>query len=75
MREGDYFRVITIEGLYPKRSNNPEAADLMTCDKGEDLNSCGSTSPKELRFCSTVIYTQPYQGQVRICALATNFLE
>lgn len=69
---GNFYRVIRIQGLYPK-SENAESTSLYWCNKWDV--TCGNSDPKELRFCSTVIYTHPYQGMVNVCSIMTNFLE
>lgn len=63
----EYSRVITIQGLFDKTTGQK-----LTCT--DTANSpCKSSSPKELRFCSTVFYTKPYQGIVNVCSIMTNF--
>lgn len=63
----EYSRVITIQGLFDKTTGQK-----LTCT--DTANSpCKSSSPKELRFCSTVFYTKPYQGVVNVCSIMTNF--
>lgn len=71
--EGRYWRFISWRGLYGK-----DWSDLHSCKKWLDTQNgktCGDDSAKEYRFCSTVIYSSPYQGIVNICAIMTNFLE
>lgn len=41
----------------------------------EQYPECKDASAKEFRFCSTVIYSSPYQGIVNLCAIMTNFVE
>lgn len=41
----------------------------------EQHPECKDASAKEFRFCSTVIYSSPYQGIVNLCAIMTNFVE
>lgn len=41
----------------------------------EQNPECKDASAKEFRFCSTVIYSSPYQGIVNLCAIMTNFVE
>lgn len=62
---GKYWRWIYVEGLYDK-TNGGE----LDCSQN---NNCNNNTAKELRFCSTVLYTKPYQGYVNICSLLTNF--
>lgn len=62
---GIYWRWIYVEGLYNKTN-----WETLTCQNG---NSCNNDNAKELRFCSIVLYTKPYQGYVNICSLLTNF--
>lgn len=66
---GHYRRFISWWGLYSKIWEK----DLSFCQNG--LQDCGNSTPKELRFCSTVIYTRPHQGIVNICSIMTNFFE
>lgn len=74
-KQGKFYRAIRVLGLYEKNSNRPdERVNNGNCTNWFD-NACGSSSAKELRFCSTVFYTHPYQGTVNICAIMTNFLE
>lgn len=68
-KEWNFYRVIRVQGLYSKDGNSE-----LTCSDGSDSN-CGDSSAKELRFCSTIIYTRPYQGMVNICSIMTNFQE
>lgn len=63
----EYSRVITIHGLYDK-----ETGGKLTCNTTAS-SPCKSSSPKELRFCSTVFYTTPYQWVINICSIMTNF--
>lgn len=63
----EYFRVITIHGLFDKITGGK-----LTCNTTA-TSPCKSSSPKELRFCSTVFYTKPYQWVVNICSIMTNF--
>ena len=63
----EYFRVITIHGLFDKTTGKK-----LTCNTTV-TSPCKSSSPKELRFCSTVFYTKPYQWVVNICSIMTNF--
>lgn len=75
---GTYWRFIVIDGVYPKDSINHLDSTYKYCTKGDDLSQgelCWSSAPKELRFCSMVIYSAPYQGAVSICAVMTNYLE
>ena len=69
--EWEFHRFIRIQGLYPKDGNQ---SLLLNCQDGEQW-SCWDSSAKELRFCSTVVYTRPYQGIVNLCAIMTNFQE
>lgn len=62
---GQYWRWIYVEGLYDKTN-----WETLNC---QNENSCNNDNAKELRFCSTVLYTKPYQGYVNICSLLTNF--
>ena len=64
----EYSRVITIHGLYDKESKKQ-----LSCTYDHYDKECNSSSPKELRFCSTVFYTKPYQWVVNICSIMTNF--
>ena len=64
----EYSRVITIHGLYDKESKKQ-----LSCTHDHPDKECNSSSPKELRFCSTVFYTKPYQWVVNICSIMTNF--
>lgn len=64
----EYSRVITIHGLYDK-----ETKKQLSCTYDHHDKECNSSSPKELRFCSTVFYTKPYQWVVNICSIMTNF--
>lgn len=68
-KEGNFYRVIRVQGLFSKDDNSE-----LICNNGSDSH-CGDSSAKELRFCSTVIYTRPYQGMVNICSIMTNFQE
>lgn len=63
----EYSRVITIHGLFDKTTGQK-----LTCTDTAS-SPCKSSSPKELRFCSTVFYTKPYKGVVNICSIMTNF--
>ena len=63
----EYSRVITIHGLFDKTTG-----EKLTCNTTV-TSPCKSSSPKELRFCSTVFYTKPYQWVVNICSIMTNF--
>lgn len=75
---GKYWRFIVIDGVYPKNSVNNLDATYRDCTKGGDFSHgelCWSSAPKELRFCSMVMYSAPYQGVVSICAVMTNYLE
>lgn len=63
----EYSRVITIQGLFDKTTGQK-----LTCTDTAS-SPCKSSSPKELRFCSTVFYTKPYQGVVNVCSIMTNF--
>ena len=63
----EYSRVITIQGLFDKTTGQK-----LTCTDTAST-PCKSSSPKELRFCSTVFYTKPYQGVVNVCSIMTNF--
>ena len=63
----EYSRVITIHGLFDKTTG-----EKLTCNATAS-SPCKSSSPKELRFCSTVFYTKPYQWVVNICSIMTNF--
>ena len=63
----EYSRVITIHGLFDKTTGQK-----LTCTNTAN-SPCKSSSPKELRFCSTVFYTKPYQGVVNVCSIMTNF--
>ena len=63
----EYSRVITIHGLFDKTTGQK-----LTCTDTPS-SPCKSSSPKELRFCSTVFYTKPYKGVVNVCSIMTNF--
>ena len=70
-----YWRFITTAGLYDKSDSDYQWAGL-TCVNGADIWwKCWDSSPKELRFCSIVLYTAPYRGMVHICSIMTNFLK
>lgn len=68
---GNYYRLIRVWGLFGKTA--AQTNHELTCQNG--LQDCGNSTPKELRFCSTVIYTRPHQGIVNICSIMTNFFE
>lgn len=65
----EYWRFIVWDGIYDKEGNK------LNCNKATPNPKCNDNSAKELRFCSTVIYSFPYQGIVNLCAIMTNFLE
>lgn len=69
---GSYYRVISINSLWDKENWNT----LNWCKNGNISiwwKKCGGTTPKELRFCSKVLYTKPYSWEVHVCAIMTNF--
>mgnify|MGYP001678853614 FL=1 len=70
---GEYRRLIAIVGLYPK-SWDKDDISLLQCFSWNTWD-CGNSTPKELRFCSVVRYTQPYEGVVQVCSIMTNFLK
>lgn len=65
----EYWRFIVWGEIYDKEGNK------LNCNKITPDPKCNDNSAKELRFCSTVIYSFPYQGIVNLCAIMTNFLE
>lgn len=65
-QQGVYYRVISIHGVFDK-----ETGIELNCNVTPNL--CKSDTAKELRFCSTVFYTQPYQWVVNLCSILTNF--
>ena len=70
---GEFRRLIAVVGLYPK-DGDKEDVSLLQCFSWNTWN-CGDISPKELRFCSIVWYTQPYEWVVQLCTLMTNFMK
>ena len=68
-----YWRNIAIIGLYPKNWDKNDLS-LLQCFRW-NIWQCWDSSPKELRICSIVLYTQPYEGIVQICSIMTNFLK
>lgn len=66
---GDFSRMIRVQGVYNK-DDNSKIYCWATKDK-----ECQDSSAKEVRFCSTVIYSSPYQGIVNVCAIMTNYIE
>ena len=71
---GRYRRFITWDWLYNKDYYDNNPTELLGC-KGYKEKKCISSDAKEFRFCSTVIYSSPYQGIVNLCAIMTNFVE
>ena len=70
-----YWRFVTVGGLYDKNNVDYQNAGLVCKNWLDDSGKCWDSSPKELRFCSTVFYTAPYRGMVHICSIMTNFLK
>lgn len=68
-----YYRAITIGSLQGKE----DWELLKWCKNGGSTSlwgkKCGDSTPKELRFCSKVLYTHPYKGEVQVCSIMTNF--
>ena len=69
--EGRYFREIQWYGLWAKDSSVTWWTYL-PCTNGEDTD-CGTTSAKEFRFCSRVMYMWYGTGSVELCGVLTNF--
>lgn len=65
-----YWSFITISDLHDMSNGG----NVLDCERGND-GDCGNEGAKELRFCSVVFYTAPYEGAVVLCAMMTNFLE
>lgn len=70
-----YWRFVTVGGLYDKNNLDYQNAGLVCKNWLDDSGKCWDSSPKELRFCSIVLYTAPYRGMVHICSIMTNFLK
>lgn len=70
-----YWRFVTVGGLYDKNNVDYQNAGLVCKNWLDDSGKCWDSSPKELRFCSIVLYTAPYRGMVHICSIMTNFLK
>ena len=66
---GDYWRVISVNWVFDKNTGH-----LLHCEKWTEWN-CWNSSPKEFRFCSIVVYTEPYLWFVNVCSIMTNFLK
>ncbi|MCX6822870.1 MAG: hypothetical protein NTX91_02640 [candidate division SR1 bacterium] len=72
--EGRYFREIRGYGLFIK--DVPlTGGKYMSCTSGVDYLNCGSSSAKEFRFCSKVVYMGYGTGEVELCGLITNFMQ
>jgi prepilin-type N-terminal cleavage/methylation domain-containing protein len=71
-----FFRTIEVNGLYDKFSDTTWGTLLWSCLNGSSP-WCGSSSPKELIFCSRVEYLwgSVWRGQSQLCSSLTNFVE
>lgn len=69
LSQGIYRRWIAGWWIHSKETGN-----FIKCIT-EQNPECKDASAKEFRFCSTVIYSSPYQGIVNLCAIMTNFVE
>jgi type II secretory pathway pseudopilin PulG len=71
--EGRYFREIRWYGLFSK-DTTITGWQYINCTSGVDYLVCWSSSAKEFRFCSKVIYLWYGTGEVELCGLMTNFI-
>lgn len=71
---GSYYRDVLVYGIFPKDAGSSQDDRWSNCVRWTD-HQCGNSSAKELRFCSVVVYSQPYQWIVALCSVMTNFLE
>lgn len=70
-----YWRFVTVGGLYDKNNVDYQNAGLVCKNWLDDSGKCWDSSPKELRFCSIVLYTSPYRGITKVCSIMTNFMK
>ncbi len=74
---GVYARYLFIESPYNKNTGKQYNYIKPTENKitqGQCKDPwCQDNSPKEVRFCSIVHYIAPYQGNVFLCSIMTNF--
>jgi len=70
-----YRRFISIGWLYDKETLGNDNFWLKCTNGLDNWWKCWDSSPKELRFCSNVYYSEPYQWAVRVCSIMTNFLK
>jgi len=71
--EGRYFREIKWYWLFAK-DTSITGWQYMNCTSGVNYLTCGSSSAKEFRFCSKVVYMWYGTGEVELCGLMTNFM-
>ena len=69
--EGKYFREIEWLWLYLKDIATTWGMEL-SCTWGINID-CGTSRPKEFRFCSRVVYLGDSTGDVKLCGVMTNF--
>lgn len=69
--EGQYFREIEWLWLYLKDSST-SWWDLISCTWWT-ASWCWTSSAKEFRFCSKVVYIGDSTGEVKLCGVITNF--
>lgn len=69
---GRYFRMIKSYGVFDKTASNPDTT--LSCTNWNS-SGCGTSAPKELRFCSVVEYMNWNAGKVELCWILTNFLK
>ena len=75
-----FWRYIRVQWLYSKNAVEPNGPNsrngCLACTRwiGPDP-SCWDDNPKELRFCSFVIYKGKNIWSVEVCSIMTNFLK